>query len=53
MATFRLLALPLIACLWALGDSEKGLQWRIPLQMLDSIPFKPLEVDAGVQTVYL
>lgn len=36
-----------------LGACEKGLQMRIPGEIRESVPFTPLEVEAGVQTVYL
>jgi hypothetical protein len=36
-----------------LGACEKGLQWRIPPQILEPVPFTPLETTPGVQTVYL
>lgn len=35
------------------GACEKGLQWKIPPVNLEVMPFAPLEVAEGVQTVYL
>lgn len=45
----------LLSCLAILlfGACEKGLQWRIPPQILEPVPFTPLETVPGVQTVYL
>lgn len=36
-----------------LGACEKSLPWRMPPQILEHIPFTPLYVEEGVQTVYL
>ncbi len=53
MARLHPFLTPILSCLLVLGGCEKGLQWRMPTNIIESIPFAPLEVYAGVQTVYL
>jgi hypothetical protein len=53
MARLHPFLTPILSCLLVLGGCEKGLQWRMPTKIIESIPFAPLEVYAGVQTVYL
>lgn len=53
MARLHPILSPIFACLLILGACEKGMQWRIPVHIAEPIPFTPLEVVDGVQTVYL
>jgi hypothetical protein len=53
MARLNRILIHSIFCLVLLGACEKGLQWRMPSQIVEPIPFSPLQVDAGVQTVFL
>ncbi len=53
MARLHPILVSVLSGLLVLGACEKGLQWRIPTQIFEPIPFPALEVNAGVQTVFL
>jgi len=53
MARLHLIFVTMLASLLVLGACKKGFYWSIPAKILEPIPFSPLEVDTGVETVYM